>query len=141
MKNRLRLLLGFAAVLLLAGGTALAAQNANVAGDWLMTITTPQGERTVTLHIEQDGANLTGTSQVEGQEEPSPLTGTIDGNNITLNMQGMGRGRGGGGGGGGRGGGMPWEGVVDGDTMSGERTMPGRGGGEGFTLQWTAVRQ
>lgn len=140
MKNRLSLLLGFGAALLLVSSAALAVQNANVAGDWLMTITTPQGERTLTLHIEQESANLTGTSQAEGQEEPSPLTGTIDGNNVALNIQGMGRG-GRGGGGGRRGGGTPWEGVVDGDTMSGERTMPGRGGGEGFTLEWKAVRQ
>jgi hypothetical protein len=136
MKNRFRLLLGFAAMLLLATGAAYALQNADVAGDWVMTITTPRGERTINLHIEQEGTTLTGTSQAEGQDEPSALTGTVDGNNVTLNIQGGGRGGRGGGGGG-----MPWEGTVDGDTMSGERTMPARGGGDSITLQWTAVRQ
>lgn len=142
MRNRFSLLLGFAAALLLATNVAYALQNADVSGEWLMTITPPSGdERVITLNLEQDGGDLTGTSQTEGQEEPSPLTGTIDGNDITLNIQGPGRGGRGGGGGGGRGGAIPWEGVVDGDTMSGERTFPGRGGGEGFTLSWTAVRQ
>lgn len=150
MRNRFSLLLGFAAALLLATNVAFAQQNADVSGEWLMTITIPSGdERAITLNIEQDGGDLTGTAQAEGQEEPSPLTGTIDGNDITLNVQGgFGRGRGGrggggggrGGGGGGRGGGdIPWEGVVDGDTMSGERTFQGRGGE--VTISWTAVRQ
>ncbi len=147
MKNRFSLFLGFTAALLLATNVALAAQNTSVAGEWLMTISTPNGDRTITLNIEQDGSTLTGTSLAEGQEEPSELTGTIDGNNITLNIQGgFGRGRGGGGGGGGRGGGRggaPWEGTVDDDgaTMSGERTLAGRGGGEGMTITWKAERQ
>jgi hypothetical protein len=144
MKNRFSLFLGFAAALLLATNVALAVQNADVAGEWLMTLSTPNGDRTMTLNIEQDGSTLTGTSTAEGQEEPSELTGTIDGNNITLNVR-FGRGRGGGGrGGGGRGGGRggaPWEGTVDGDTMSGERTLRGRGGGGETTIAWTATRQ
>ena len=140
MKNRFSLFLGFAAALLLATNVALAVQNANVAGEWLMTISTPNGDRTITLNIEQDGSTLTGTSMAEGQEEPSELTGTIDGNNITLNVR-FGRGGGGRGGRGGGRGGAPWEGTVDGDTMSGERTFAGRGGGEGMTITWTATRQ
>jgi hypothetical protein len=135
MRKRFSLYLGFAAALLLATNVAIAMQNANVAGDWVMTLTTPQGERTINLHIEQDGGTLTGTSQAEGRDQTSELSGTIDGNNVTLNLSMGGRG-----GRGGRGG-MPWEGTVDGDTMSGERTMPGRGGGEGFTMTWKAVRK
>ncbi|MCS5703421.1 MAG: hypothetical protein NZ847_12515, partial [Acidobacteria bacterium] len=69
----------------------------------------------------------------EGQENSSELTGTIDGNNITLNMR-MG------GGGGGRGG-RAWEGVVDGNTMSGEISFGGRGGGGGMAITWTATKQ
>ena len=87
MKNRFSLFLGFAAALLLATNVALAVQNANVAGEWLMTLSTPNGDRTITLNIEQDGSTLTGTSMAEGQEESSELTGTIDGNNITLNVR------------------------------------------------------
>ncbi len=143
MKNRFSLVLGCAAALLLATNVALAAQNTSVAGEWLMTLSTPNGDRMITLNIEQDGSTLTGTSMAEGQEEPSELTGTIDGNNISLNLRVGGRGRGGGGGRGGRGGGRggtPWEGTVDGDTMSGERTFGGRGGG-GTTITWTATQQ
>jgi len=140
MKNRFSLFLGFAAALLLATNVALATQNASVAGEWLMTISTPNGDRTITLNIEQDGSTLTGTSMAEGQEEPSELTGTIDGNNITLNVR-FGRGGGGRGGRGGGRGGAPWEGTVDDNTMSGERTFSGRGGGGDTTITWTATRQ
>ena len=103
------------AILLAMPTAGLAVQNANVAGKWLLTNSTPRGDSTITLNIEQDGSTLTGTSLREGQDNSSELTGTIDGNNITLNM------RMGGGGGSGRGGrgGRAWEGVVDGDTMSG----------------------
>ena len=125
------------AILLAMPTAGLAVQNANVAGKWLLTISTPRGDSTITLNIEQDGSTLTGTSLREGQDNSSELTGTIDGNNITLNMR-MGGGRGGGSGRGGRGG-RAWEGVVDGDTMSGEMTFGGRGGG--MTISWTASKQ
>ena len=135
------------AILLALPTVGLAVQNANVAGKWLLTISTPRGDSTITLNIEQDGSTLTGTSLREGQENSSELTGTIDGNNITLNMRMGGGGRGGGGGGSGRcggsgrggRGGRAWEGVVDGDTMSGEMTFGGRGGG--MTISWTASKQ
>ena len=128
------------AILLAMPTAGLAVQNANVAGKWLLTISTPRGDSTITLNIEQDGSTLTGTSLREGQDNSSELTGTIDGNNITLNMRmgGGGDGRGGGSGRGGRGG-RAWEGVVDGDTMSGEMTFGGRGGG--MTISWTATKQ
>ncbi len=134
------------AILLALPTVGLAVQNANVAGKWLLTISTPRGDSTITLNIEQDGSTLTGTSLREGQENSSELTGTIDGNNITLNMRmgGGGGGRGGGGrGGGGRGGGggRAWEGVVDGNTMSGEISFGGRGGGGGMAITWTATKQ
>ncbi len=119
------------AILLAMPTAGLAVQNANVAGKWLLTISTPRGDSTITLNIEQDGSTLSGTSLREGQENSSELTGTIDGNNITLNMS-MG------GGGGGRGG-RTWEGVVDGNTMSGEMSFGGRGGG--MTISWTATKQ
>ena len=137
------------AILLALPTVGLAVQNANVAGKWLLTISTPRGDSTITLNIEQDGSTLTGTSLREGQENSSELTGTIDGNNITLNMRMGGRGNrrgggGGGGGGGGRGGGgggRAWEGVVDGNTMSGEISFGGRGGGGGMAITWTATKQ
>ena len=74
------------AILLALPTVGLAVQNANVAGKWLLTISTPRGDSTITLNIEQDGSTLSGTSLREGQENSSELTGTIDGNNITLNM-------------------------------------------------------
>ena len=140
MKNRFSLLLGFAAALLLATNVAYATQNADVTGEWLLTLTLPNGnERVITLNLEQDGTAITGTSLAEGQEEPSEVTGTIEGNAITLNMAmggRGGRGGGGGGGGGGRGGPRAWEGTVDDDTMSGTFSMGGRG-----EIEWSATRQ
>ncbi len=137
MKNRFSLLLGFAAALLLATNVAYAMQNADVTGEWLLTLTLPNGnERVITLNLEQDGTAITGTSLAEGQEEPSEITGTIEGNAITLNMAMGGRGGRGGGGGGGRGGPRAWEGTVDGDTMSGTLSMGGRG-----EIEWSATRQ
>jgi hypothetical protein len=142
MKNRFSLLLGFAAALLLATNVAYAMQNADVTGEWLLTMSLPNGnERVITLNLEQDGTAITGTALAEGQEEPSEVTGTIEGNAVTLNLS-MGRGgRGGGGSGGsggsgGRGGPRAWEGTVDGDTMSGTLSMGSRG-----ELEWTAQRQ
>ncbi len=139
MKNRFSMLLGFTAALLLATNVAYAMQNADVTGEWLLTLTLPNGnERVITLNLEQDGTAITGTSLAEGQEEPSEITGTIEGNAVTLNMAMGGRGGGGGGGGGGRGRGGPraWEGTVDGDTMSGTLSMGGRG-----EIEWSATRQ
>ena len=129
------------AILLALPTVGLAVQNANVAGKWLLTISTPRGDSTITLNIEQDGSTLTGTSLREGQENSSELTGTIDGNNITLNMRMGGGGGGRGGGGRGGGGGRAWEGVVDGNTMSGEISFGGRGGGGGMAITWTATKQ
>ena len=139
--KRFGLIVGFAACLLLVGDVAFA-QNADVTGKWTLTLTTPRGERVVYLDLTQEGAEITGTSQAEGSDDTSEVTGTIDGNNVTLNMSmGGGRGRGGGGGGGGgRGGPRPLEGVVDGDTMSGEFSFGGRGGGGGGSITWKAVR-
>ena len=75
------------AILLAMPTAGLAVQNANVAGKWLLTISTPRGDSTITLNIDQDGSTLTGTSLREGQDNSSELTGTLDGNNITLNMR------------------------------------------------------
>lgn len=140
--KRFGLIVGFAACLLLVGNVAFA-QSADVTGKWTFTLSTPNGDRVIHLDLAQEGTEITGTSQAEGSEETSEVTGTIDGNNVTLNMSmGGGRRRGGGGGGGGgrRGGPRPIEGVLDGDTMSGELAFGGRGGGGGGSLTWKAVR-
>jgi hypothetical protein len=137
MRTRLVLFLALVGALSLATGTAYSMQNADVTGKWTMTFSIGDTERTIMLDLAQDGTNITGTSQAEGQEEPSPLTGTIEGDNITLNISG-GFGRGGRGGRGGGRGPTAWQGTVDGDTMSGTRSMRGRGGET--QIQWTAKR-
>jgi hypothetical protein len=137
MRTRLVLFLALVGALSLATGTAYSMQNADVTGKWTMTFSIGDNERTIMLDLTQDGTDITGTSQAEGQEEPSPLTGTIEGDNITLNISG-GFGRGGRGGRGGGRGPTAWQGTVDGDTMSGTRSMRGRGGET--QIQWTAKR-
>ena len=62
MKRRPGLFLGLVAALLMATNAAFAIQNADVTGEWLLTMTLPNGnERTMTLNLEQDGTAITGT--------------------------------------------------------------------------------
>ena len=142
MAERVRFFVGAAAFVLAISSMAVAAQNADVSGTWVLTMSLPNGnETTAEVTLEQDGTALTGTWLGEGQEEPTEITGTIEGNDITIVTQGFpGRGgrRGGGGGGGGgrRGGPLEWNGTVDGDSITG---MMEAGGGR-FTIEWTAAR-
>lgn len=146
MAKQLRFSVCAAAFVLAVSSLAGAAQNADVAGEWTLTMSLPNGNtRTAELTLEQDGTELKGTWLGEGQEEPTEITGTVEGNNVTIVTQGFpGRGgRGGGGGGGGRGGGgrggggpLEWKGTVDGDKLSG--TM--EAGGGRFTIEWSAER-
>ena len=99
MRNRFSLSLALLAAALLVTSLAHAMQNADVTGEWLMTITLPNGnERVLTLNLQQDGTNITGTALAEGQEEPGEVTGSIDGNSISLTVPMGGRGGRGGGG-------------------------------------------
>jgi hypothetical protein len=124
---------------LFAGVAAVAAQDADVAGEWSLTFTIPMRDRTVQgkLTLEVDGQDLKGTFQREGADTSSEVTGKIDGSSISFSMAGMG-GRPGGGGppGGGRGGmQITFEGTVEGDTMAGEFQVGQRGSGD-----WSAER-
>jgi hypothetical protein len=68
----------------LAAAPAFAAENAKVAGDWNLTLETPNGPRTPTATFKQDGDNLTGT--YKGAFGESPLQGTIKGNEIKFTV-------------------------------------------------------
>jgi hypothetical protein len=71
--------------------TASAADNANVNGEWALTVETPNGTGTPTVTFKQDGEKLTGT--YKGRFGESPLKGTIKGNDIkfsvTVSVQGQ----------------------------------------------------
>ena len=104
----------------------LTAQNVDVTGDWEMTTQSPRGERTQTIHIEQDGENITVTMQGRGGEELT-AEGTVKGNKIEWCMTRS----------------TPrgdftitYTGTVEGDTMSGEAQM-----GDFGSMEWTAKKK
>lgn len=88
---------------------AFAADAAKVAGQWNLTLQTPNGPGTPTATFKQDGETLTGT--YKGRFGESPLKGTIKGNEITfsatINPQGQEIQ-------------IVYSGTVDGDSMKGK---------------------
>ena len=114
----------FAAAFMLAVMTA-GAQTANVAGNWKLTLETPNGAASPSLVLKQDGEKLTGTyeSARYGQSE---LKGSIKEKEIEFSVSFVAEG-------------MQTQGVfggtVDGDTMSGNCSFEGAGDGT-----WSASR-
>lgn len=70
-----------ASLLVMFGAGPVFAQT-NVAGDWELTITSPQGERTTPVTLKQDGEKITGMFKSPAGEVP--LEGKITGNDLTL---------------------------------------------------------
>jgi hypothetical protein len=68
-----------AALVLLGVG---AAAQADVAGEWAVTFSTPTGPVEFTMYVNQEGARLTGRLTNEAGE--FPLRGTVDGENVTI---------------------------------------------------------
>jgi hypothetical protein len=107
------------------------AQDIDLTGDWEMTTDSPRGERTQTIHIEQDGEKLTVTMQGgmrggQGGEEIK-AEGTIQGNKVEWSFtRSTQRGEFT----------TKYTGTVEGDTMSGEVDRGGRG-----TAPWSAKRK
>ena len=109
----------------------LIGQDIDVSGDWELTSVTPRGERTQTIHIEQDGGKLTVTMQggFRGGQEGGEITaeGTIQGNKVEWSFsRSTPRGEFT----------VTYTGVVEGDTMTGEVER-----GQGMTSPWTAKRK
>jgi hypothetical protein len=67
--------------LLLASLSAFAA---DVAGNWAITIDSPQGPLAATLALKQDGDKLTGT--ITSQLGETPITGTVKDNDLEFSM-------------------------------------------------------
>jgi hypothetical protein len=69
--------------------TALAAAalaaDANVAGEWDFTVETQAGSGMPHFSLKQDGTTVTGT--YKGQLGEAPVTGTVKGNELTLNFK------------------------------------------------------
>ena len=116
-----------AAVLMLGLASCAFAQDAaqssapaNVAGKWQMTWQGFRGgQQQGTLTFQQDGSNLTGT--FEGPRGSTPLTGSVDGNNISFTVQIQAR----------RTITMAYTGSLSGDKLSGTFRMQGPPSGQG----------
>src|SRR5262245_12667997 len=65
--------------------TAAFAADANVTGKWTMTVTTQAGTGNPVFELKQDGANVTGT--YKGQLGEAPVTGSVKGNDLTLQIK------------------------------------------------------
>ena len=73
-----KILLSISASLLFVLTCASFASAQSVAGDWDVTVVSPQGERTMKVTFTQDGENL------KGSMGPLPVTGTVKGSDVTL---------------------------------------------------------
>lgn len=134
VKRRFSLIL-LAGILLSLPALAADDQSTNVAGNWQISWQGRQGARQGTLQFQQNGTDLTGTFQ--GPRGSAPLSGSLQGNDITFSVKMEGRGRSVT---------LAFKGTVDGDKMNGTIQPQGGGGkrrggegGQGHT--WTATRQ
>jgi hypothetical protein len=111
--------------LTVALASPLMAQDAKVAGDWTLTMETPQGSSTPGLVLEQAEQKLTG--KFVGRMGETPLTGTIKGSAIAftvkINAQGQEFE-------------LAFSGTVDQDSMKGSVDFGGMG-----SANWTAARK
>ncbi|HXJ96188.1 MAG TPA: hypothetical protein VMT20_25395 [Terriglobia bacterium] len=111
MKNQFRLEVALAILLVsvMFVPAAIAADTANVSGEWDLSVETPNGTGTPSVTFKQDGENLTGT--YKGRFGESQLKGTIKGNEftftVTISIQGQDLV-------------LDYSGTVDGDSMKGK---------------------
>lgn len=83
MNSLRRILLAASAAVMLAS-LAFAA-DANVAGEWDLTVETQAGTGNPHFSLKQDGNKLSGT--YKGMLGESPVTGTVNGNDISISFQ------------------------------------------------------
>ena len=117
--------------------SALAADSsATLAGQWKLSMSAPRGTTEGTLTLQQDGNKLTG--KYKGPRGESPVTGNVDGDSVSFNMEFKAR----------RTVTIAFTGNLDGDKMSGTFAPQGGGGrhnrggnGNQGSRTWTATRQ
>jgi opacity protein-like surface antigen len=80
--RRMLLATSAAAVML---STSVFAADANVAGEWDMSVETQAGTGNPHFSLKQDGTKISGT--YKGMLGESPVTGTVKGNDISLSFQ------------------------------------------------------
>jgi hypothetical protein len=123
MKRKAAALAAVALFVLALGVIAGAQGKTDVSGAWKLTQPGRNGDVTNDVTLTQSGGMLTGT--LKTQQGESPITGSVDGNNITMTVKRT----------------TPngeqtneYKGTIDGDTMKGSVTMGQR------TVDWTAAR-
>ena len=117
MNSVRRVFVAAAAALALIGTNALAA-DADVTGEWTMSVETQAGTGTPTFNLKQEGSNVTGT--YKGQLGEAPVTGTVKGNEVTLNYKVEAQGQALS---------VTYSGTVDGSTMKGKVSLGDFGDG------------
>ena len=83
--RRMLLAASAAAATMLFVTTAAFAADVNVAGEWDLTVDSQMGTSNPHFSLKQDGSKLTGT--YKGQLGEAPVTGTVKGNEVTINFQ------------------------------------------------------
>lgn len=84
MNSLRRLFLAASTGLLLLATSAIAA-DANIAGEWTLTVESQMGTSNPTFSLQQEGAKLSGT--YKGALGEAPVTGTVTGNDFAINFQ------------------------------------------------------
>ena len=110
--NMLRrvLLVALAAGAMLSG--AVYAGDANVSGEWDFTVETQAGPGTPHFSLKQDGTTLSGT--YKGALGEAPVTGTVNGNEVSINFKVNAQGADLS---------VTYQGTVEGDTMKGKVSL------------------
>jgi hypothetical protein len=83
--NSLRRMLLAASAAAVMFATAAIAADANLAGEWDLTVESQMGTSNPHFSLKQDGAKLTGT--YKGALGEAPVTGTVKGNEFAINFQ------------------------------------------------------
>ncbi len=84
MNSLRRMLLAASAAAVCSPPSAIAA-DANVSGEWDLTVESQMGTSNPHFSLKQDGGKLTGT--YKGMLGEAPVTGTVKGNEIAINFQ------------------------------------------------------
>jgi hypothetical protein len=87
MNPALIAVLAILALVIVGGGVYFFAfrGSTNVAGTWSFTVTIIGQSATAPMTLQQNGSSVTGTLDASSQL-PEPITGTVSGNSITLNI-------------------------------------------------------
>ena len=116
--NPVRRLFAAAIAVLALGAPSAFAADVNVTGEWTMTVETQAGTGSPHFSLKQEGNAVTG--QYKGQLGEAPVTGTVNGNEVTLkysiNAQGADLT-------------VTYTGTVEGDTMKGKVSLGDFGDG------------